>query len=365
METGSAIADGLRILRHLTAKNLIRIRIVILNRIKSAGTDTAPAALTDVLVDMRNTTLVVDRVRTALSGAAMTLSALLLDHMRLAIVVLLHLSRTAPAAHPDVLDGSAESGCFMPFEMRQRNEHIRIHDGLSDQRRLQILAVPDRHLHLVCPAQSVCDDDVTAGCDGIEAIQLRAGQMLECILTASRIERIAVRQKWHSAILLHNVSHCLRIIRSQERQVPEFPEMHLDGDKLSSHVNRSDSGLSNQLLQLCCQRYVNLRPEIGEINLCFFSHLSALLFWLVSHRLPATFRIRCSAFCFPVVFSVRHAGCASCAHSPFMCLDLDINAFPLRMFPRPSIVRHCIDTIHIDLRDREIAQVQVLPHPLR
>ena len=102
--------------------------------------------------------------------------------------------------------------------------------------------------------------------------------MFQCVLPASRIQRIAVRQKWQSAILLHDIRDRLRIVRSQKRQVPELPEVHLNGDKLPIHINRSDSGLPDQLLQLCRQRDINLRPEIREINLCFFSHLSALLF---------------------------------------------------------------------------------------
>ena len=40
--------------------------------------------------------------------------------MRMSAVMLLHLARTASAAHPDVLDRAAKASLVMPLEVRER-----------------------------------------------------------------------------------------------------------------------------------------------------------------------------------------------------------------------------------------------------
>ena len=55
-----------------------------------------------------------------------------LIHMRLSGTVHLHFSGAGTAAHTDVFQRAAEARRFMPLEMIQSDEHIRVHDGASD-----------------------------------------------------------------------------------------------------------------------------------------------------------------------------------------------------------------------------------------
>ena len=62
METGPAVADSLRILRHLAAQNLRGIAVIIFNRVKSTGSDASSATLALILIDMGKTFLIINRV---------------------------------------------------------------------------------------------------------------------------------------------------------------------------------------------------------------------------------------------------------------------------------------------------------------
>ncbi len=184
--------------------------------------------------------------------------------------MLLHLARTASAAHADVLDGSAKPGLLMPLEMRERDKDVRIHDGVPDKRRLAVLSVMHRHLNVVGPAEPVPNQNLASSRRRIEAVQVCAVQMLQRMLAAARIKRVAVRQEWKSALLLHDIRHSLRIIGPQIGEVSKLAKMHLDCHKLAVHIDRSDPGHPDELLQLLCQRNIQLRPEIREIYLRFF-----------------------------------------------------------------------------------------------
>ena len=80
--------------------------------------------------------------------------------------------------------------------MGQTDKNIRVHDRMSDQRRLAVLTVYDRYLDLIRSAQSVSDQNLTSGGNTIESVQVRTIQMLQRILSASRVKRITVSQKW-------------------------------------------------------------------------------------------------------------------------------------------------------------------------
>ena len=46
-------AGGSGIFRHLATEGLVCIRIIVFNRVEGTGTDAAPAALAEILIDMR------------------------------------------------------------------------------------------------------------------------------------------------------------------------------------------------------------------------------------------------------------------------------------------------------------------------
>ena len=89
--------------------------------------------------------------------------------------------------------------------------------------------------------------------------------MVQGILPASGIQRIAVRQEWHSVPFPNQLRHGSRVIRTEESKVPEFSEMHLDGHKLLIHVHFADPCPAAKLLQLFSNRHIRFRPEIRKI----------------------------------------------------------------------------------------------------
>ena len=62
------------------------------------------------------------------------------------------------------------------------------------------------------------------------------------MLAVARIERFAVRQERHTALLLDEVCDDLRVLRAQIGHVAELTEVHLDGDELAVHVDLLDAG---------------------------------------------------------------------------------------------------------------------------
>ena len=83
----------------------------------------------------------------------------------------------------------------MALKMGQTDKNIRVHDRMSDQRRLAVLTVYDRYLDLIRSAQSVSDQNLTSGGNTVESVQVRTLQMLQRILSASRVKSVAVCQK--------------------------------------------------------------------------------------------------------------------------------------------------------------------------
>ena len=280
VEGGAVMADGGSVLGHLAVQHLVGAVAQGIDGVEVAGTDAAAAALALVLVDDRLVLLVVaDGVGAALLGAAMTAAAEVFLHRRVAGGVLLHLAGAGAAAHADVLDGTAEAGGLVTLEVAQADEDVGVHDGAADLSGLAVFAVRHRHLHLIGAAQAVGDDDLTAGGHGPEAVQLGAGQVLEGVLSAARIQGIAVSQEGHTALLLAQVGHHLGVVGAQIGQVAQLAEMHLDGDELALHVDVLDACRDAQAAQLIGEAGTYGTAEIGIVDgRCF--HRFFLLFSL-------------------------------------------------------------------------------------
>ena len=182
-------------------------------------------------------------------------------------VVLLHFAAAAAASHADILEGAAEAGRLVAFEVRQRNEDVRIHHRAADQCGLTVLSVRHRHFDIIGSPQSVRDENLAAGRNRIEAVDIGAVQMLKRILAAARIKRVTVCQERNASVLLHDIRHGLRIIRPQIGEIAQLAEVHFDRHKLAVHVDLIDPGFPDQLLQLLRERYIQLRSEICKINL--------------------------------------------------------------------------------------------------
>ena len=266
MEARTAMTDCLRILCHLAIQHLIRAAVRIVYRVKAAGSDTSSAALALIIINDCLFIHVRNRVASTLLCATMTAAAQLLMNRRLSARMLLHLSGTASAAHTNILQGTAKAGRLMALKMGQADKNICVHDRMSDQRRLAVLTIYDRYLDLIRSAQSISDQDLTSGGNTVESVQVRTLQMLQRILSASRVKRIAVSQKWHTTLLLTQICYCFRIVRTQKSQISKLPKMHLDRNKLSIHVDVLDSRCNTQLFQLIQLACPDRTAKISKIN---------------------------------------------------------------------------------------------------
>ena len=186
----------------------------------------------------------------ALSYTSAAAAAFILIDKRLAAAVLFLFARAGAAAHAYIFYRTAKSRHLMSLKMCQTDEHIRIHNGMSDSRFLHINTALYRNRNVIRPLQSVADKDGTFDGQRGKPVLPRALQMLQRILAASRIHRITVGQKRLAAAFLHNINHCPRVIRSQIADISQFSKMHLNRGELALHIQSLDSRLPNQLLQL-------------------------------------------------------------------------------------------------------------------
>ena len=199
--------------------------------------------------------------------------------------VLHHLARAGVAAHADVLEGTAKTGGLVALEVGQTDEDIGVHDGAADLGRLAVLPVGHRHLDLIGAAQAVADQDLAARGHGPEAVGLGAGQVLQRVFAAARVEGVAVGQEREAALLLAQVRHHFGIVGAQERQVAQLPKVHLDGHELAVHVDVLDASRQAQPTQLFRQTGAHRTPEVGIVNSrCF--HCFLLCFAVAAHSPP-------------------------------------------------------------------------------
>ena len=68
-----------------------------------------------------------------------------------------------------------------------------------------------------------------------------------------------------------------RVVRTQEREVPQLTEVHLDSDKFPLHVDVLESGGDAKPFQLLRHACADLRAEISEKYLRFFHKKSPQL----------------------------------------------------------------------------------------
>ena len=87
------------------------------------------------------------------------------------------------------------------------------------------------------PLRPSADDDRTADRQRREAVLPRAVEVLDGVLAAAGIHRVAVRQERLAAQLLDHIHHRAGVVRAQKADVALLAKMHLDGDKLAVHVN--------------------------------------------------------------------------------------------------------------------------------
>ena len=146
------MTDCLGIFCHLPIQKLICAAVGVIYGIKAAGSDTAAAAFTFIIINDCFFIHISDRIASAFFCTTTAATAEFCMDGRFSAGMLLHLSCTASASHTNVLKGTAESGGLMAFKMGQTDKNIRIHNGMTDICCLAVLSVYDRNFYFIGPS---------------------------------------------------------------------------------------------------------------------------------------------------------------------------------------------------------------------
>ena len=216
VEAGTALTNRLCVFRHLAVQHLVGRIIRTGNRVKRASANATATALALIVIDHGLAIHIRNRVAAAFLGTAAASAAQIMVDLRLAVRVLSHLAGAASAAHADVLDCTAETRRLMALKVSQADEHIRIHNGAADFCRFAEFAVENGNFHIVCAAQTIADDNLATRGHGPEAVKVGAVHMLQRVLAAAGIERVAIRQEGQAALLATEIRNHLCVIGAQE-----------------------------------------------------------------------------------------------------------------------------------------------------
>ena len=132
--------------------------------------------------------------------------------------------------------------------------------GLTNKRDIRVSTANGRMV------LTVTDDDLASGCDRVKSVKICTVQMLQCILSASRIKSITICQERHSALLLTKICDYLCIVRTKECHISKLSEMHLDGYEFSIHIDIFDSCGNAEFFQFVQLAGSHRTTKISEIN---------------------------------------------------------------------------------------------------
>ena len=140
---------------------------------------------------------------------------------------------------------------------------IGVHDGLADLGLLHKGKV-DGNEGLVGALDAVGDDDVRAGLQRREAVEVGGVHMIEGVLPAADVEGVAVGEEGFAAELADIVHHDLRILRAQVGKVAELAEVDLDGGVFVREIDVLKTGGLHEPVQFLRESLVRRGVEIGE-----------------------------------------------------------------------------------------------------
>ena len=214
MKSRTVVDDCFGILGNLTVQDIIGFITGSQYGILRTDTDTAPAAHTFIMIDR---SFFVSNDSCAVStdfGTCTTSDTEILVNMRLSGTVHFHLSGAGSTSHTDIFQGTAKSGCFVPFKMGECQENIGIHDGTSDLGFFDIFTAFNRNEHIIGSFQAVTDQNMTSGGIWSESVQIGTLDMIQCILAAAYIEGITVCQIRFSTQFFYKIYNSSCIIRA-------------------------------------------------------------------------------------------------------------------------------------------------------
>ena len=250
VELRASVNHGLGIFGHLAVQVAHRTVVFEYDCVEIAGPQTASAAYAVLPVYAHLAFFGVEdksAVRAFLHTASAS-AAEIFVYIRLAAAVLLLLARTRAAAHADILDGAAEAGHFVAFEVSEADEDVRVHYCAAYLCRLHVFTAFHFDLHVIGALEAVSDYYRTAGRQGCEAVFPGAVEMLERVLPVARIHCVAVREERFATKFPDNIHNGSRPVRTQETDVPVLAEVHFDCDELAVQVQVGYPGTAYHLL---------------------------------------------------------------------------------------------------------------------
>ena len=158
--------------------------------------------------------------------------------------------------------------------MGQGYEHIGVHDSPADLCGLYVFAAFHRDLHLVIALQTIANENVAAGGVGRKAVDISRFNVIQGVLAAADIQRVAVGQERLAALTLDQVHHDLGPVGTQISQVAGLTEVHLDGHIFAIHLDVAKAGSHHKTGQLLGQVFPpGGAAEVRKIDFRFFSHV--------------------------------------------------------------------------------------------
>ena len=249
MEIRTAVHDGLCVLCHAAAEHLVGDVVCKADGVEIAGAE-APAAA-DAMLGHGHLAALLVKDEPAVGALLLAFAAASAEdrvNLRLSGAVLVLLAGAGAAAHAYILDGSAESGLFMPLEMAEADEDVRVHHRAPDMGFLDILSSAYGDVDVIRTLETVRYDDRASDSKRGESVLPGAIEMLQSVFPEAGVHGVAVGKERLAAKFLDDIHDCLCEIRTQEADVAQLPEMHLDGDELAVKIDVSDTCGTDQAL---------------------------------------------------------------------------------------------------------------------
>lgn len=108
--------------------------------------------------------------------------------------------------HREVLERSAKTGDLVPLEMGHHDHALRSDDITGDRDRFEMFFI-DRNMGDILPAKTVGNDNRRPDYRVVKPVVYRGRDMVDCIRTASEVQRIRIRNKGQGARLFYFFHH--------------------------------------------------------------------------------------------------------------------------------------------------------------
>ena len=250
VEVGLVLEHGLGIFGYLVVHVLRRVPATNNGTVVLAQGDALSAAHALRVVNLGFAVGVqVDGVVGTVLHANVAADAVRRVNLRLGGGVQFQFAGNSGGSHAQVLQCAAEACLFVSLEVGHADDDVRVGNGCTDFGCRTIFAV-NGYFAVVGSFQSVGNDDLALGRDGVESVLHRTLQMVHGVGAAAVIEGVAVGQKRFGSVAAQQVGHACRIVGADVGQVARFAEVYLDGHKTVFQGQLGNAGLLHQTFHL-------------------------------------------------------------------------------------------------------------------